>query len=324
MQRREFWHLRAIFAEVPSPSVAIHDGRVRGSRRIFKTEKKPTVKNSQMRGVAKFLEDHGVNVVFNGHEHNYQRTFPLRAEAGVAAAPNPSGPPAVDIDTSFDGASQTVPDGVLYIVEGSGGNRELDGDVNQPRGQGPGVDQDDSAKGTFTTALPTGPFAFANGPAAWLDTHLTDNEMSAISGLSAAGTGPKITTKFKSKVFSFADVLVSGNKLTLYQISEPLQSTSSATAANPAPFGTDVNGTPVNDPIPDTLVDPATGDVVSAAADGPSALLDRFTVTKPDVEDGVSVHIDGPQKAAAGDTITYSVQAAKWEQLCAQRYTGGV
>ena len=80
-----------------------------------------TVRNFQMRGVAKFMEDHGVNLVFNGHEHNYQRTFPLRAEAGVAAAPSPAGPAAVDIDTSFDGATQTVPDGVLYLVEGAAG-----------------------------------------------------------------------------------------------------------------------------------------------------------------------------------------------------------
>ena len=263
-----------------------------------------TVKNCQMRGVAKFLEDHGVNVVFNGHEHNYQRTFPLRAEAGVAAAPNLAGPAAVDVDASFDGASQTVPDGVLYIVEGSGGNREFDGDKNQPRGQGPGVDQDDSATGTFT--LPNTSLTFVNGPAAWLDTHLTDNEMSPV--LPGAGSGPKITTKFKSKVFSFGNVLVRGNSLTLYQISEPLQSSSSANASNPAPFGTDVNGTPLNDPIPDTLVDPSTGDVVTAPAIGQSALLDRVMVTKPDIEDGVSVHIDGPQQAAAGSTITYSVR----------------
>lgn len=266
-----------------------------------------TVKNSQMRGVAKFLEDHGVNLVFNGHEHNYQRTLPLRAGTAVAAAPHTAGPAAVDIDTSFDGISQTVPDGVLYVVEGSGGNREFDGDINQPRGQGAGVDQDDSATGTFTITLPNGnPFAFAKGPAAWLDTHLTDNEMSPV--LPGAGTGPKITMRFKSKVFSFGDVVVSGNKLTLYQISEPLQPSSSATAGNPAPFGTDVNGMPLNDPIPDTLVDPATGDVVSAPAVGQSALLDQFTVTKPDVEDGVSMHMDGPNQATPGGTITYSVR----------------
>jgi len=37
--------------------------------------------------------------------------------------------------------------------------------------------------------------------------------MSAV--LPGAGSGPKITTKFKAKVFSFADVVVRGNKLTL-------------------------------------------------------------------------------------------------------------
>lgn len=78
-----------------------------------------TVKNNQMRTVAKVLEDHGVNMVFNGHEHNYQRTYPMRAESSVAAAPSPLGPPAVDIDTAFDGNSKTVPDGVLYLVEGA-------------------------------------------------------------------------------------------------------------------------------------------------------------------------------------------------------------
>lgn len=261
-----------------------------------------TVRNFQMRGVAKLLEDHGVNLVFNGHEHNYQRTLPLRAGAGVAAAPNPSGPAAVDIDTSFDGLTETVPDGVLYLVEGAGGNRDFDDGFLQPRGNGLSVDQEDSATGTFSL----GGINFAKGPASWLDTHLTDNEMSPV--LPGAGSGPKITTKFKAKVFSFADIVVRGNRLTLYQISEPLQSSSSASPSNPAPFGTDVNGTPLNDPIPDTLVDPTTGDVVSPAAAGQSALLDKFTVSKPDVEDGVSVHIDGPQQAAAGTAITYNVR----------------
>jgi uncharacterized repeat protein (TIGR01451 family) len=134
--------------------------------------------------------------------------------------------------------------------------------------------------------------------------------------LAGAGSGPKITTKFKAKVFSFADIIVEGNKLSLYQITEPLQSASSATASNPAPFGTDVNGTPLNDPIPDTLVDPLTGDVVSAPATGPSALLDKFTVTKPDLEDnqdgnsqgGLTAHLSAPPQATAGSTITYSAR----------------
>src|SRR5579863_7516110 len=38
-----------------------------------------TIVNNQMRAVAKLLEDHGVSLVFNGHDHNYQRTLPMRA-----------------------------------------------------------------------------------------------------------------------------------------------------------------------------------------------------------------------------------------------------
>jgi len=254
-----------------------------------------------MRAAAKFLEDHGVNMVFNGHEHNYQRTFPIRANANVAAGPSTSGPAAVSIDTSFDGVTQTVPDGVLYIVEGAGGNRDFDGDLNPARGSGLGIDQDDSATGQGTL----GTFRFPNGPASWLDTNLTSISMSPV--FSAAGSGPKITEKFKAKVFSFADVVVRDNKLTLYQITEPLTSSSSATPSNPAPFGTDVNGTPLNDPIPDTLVDPTTGNVVTASATGASALLDKFVVTKPDLSENLRVHLSAPHSVAAGGQLTYTL-----------------
>src|SRR5580658_8112667 len=47
-----------------------------------------TIVNSQMRAVAKLLEDHGVNMVFNGHEHNYQRTLPIRSTARTGATPS--------------------------------------------------------------------------------------------------------------------------------------------------------------------------------------------------------------------------------------------
>lgn len=254
-----------------------------------------------MRAVAKFLEDHGVNMVFNGHEHNYQRTFPIRANATVAAGPSPAGSPAVSIDTTFDGVTETVPDGVLYIVEGAGGNRDFDGDLNPARGSGLGIDQDDSATGLGTL----GTFMFPNGPASWVDTHLTSVSMSPV--FPAAGSGPKITTRFKAKLFSFADIVMKDNKLTLYQISEPLLPTSSASSSNPAPFGTDVNGKPVNDPIPDTLVDPATGNVVSPPADGPSALLDKFVVTKPDLDDQLRAKLRAPESVAPGAPFTYSL-----------------
>jgi len=262
-----------------------------------------TVRNFQMRGTAKFLEDHGVNMVFNGHEHNYQRTKPLRATANAASAPVSPGPAALELDTNFDGIHNTVPDGVLYLVEGAGGNRDFDDNLGTPRGNGtPNVDAEDSSTGTVTLSG----FTFLNGPGSWLDTNLTNNEMTPL--FPTAGTGPKITDRFKSKLFSFADILVRGNELTLYQISEPLLPSSSATHSNPAPFGTDWLGNPVNDPIPDTLIDPATGNVVSPPADGPSVLLDKFTVRKPEVEDSLSAKLSAPHSILAGQPLTWKLE----------------
>jgi uncharacterized repeat protein (TIGR01451 family) len=144
-----------------------------------------------------------------------------------------------------------------------------------------------------------------NGPAGWLDTNLTSAQMAAF--FPNAGAGPKITAKFKAKVFGFGDVVVNDNTLTLYQISEPLLPTSSATTANPAPFGTDFNGKPLNDPIPDTLIDPATGAVVSPPADGTPALLDKFTVSKPDVSASLQASISAPATVVPGGSIQYTV-----------------
>jgi len=172
-----------------------------------------------------------------------------------------------------------MPDGVLYLVEGAGGNRDFDDGFAAPRGSGAGLDQDDSATGTFTDKPG---LTVPQGPASWLDTNLTNNEMASF--LPNSGQGQKITARFKSKVFSFGHVVVADNKLTLFQVSEPLQSTSSATPSSPAPFGTDINGHPLNDPIPDTMVDPATGLVVSPPATGTPALLDKWTVTKPELQ----------------------------------------
>lgn len=262
-----------------------------------------TIVNNQMRAVAQVLEDHGVNMVFNGHEHNYQRSLPIRSTSRTAGpVSTTAGAPAVYVDESFDGSSNTVPDGVLYLVEGGGGNRDFDGDYAPPRGSGTGLDMDDSATGTFADEPG---LTVPQGPASWLDTNLTNPEM--INFLPNAGTGPKITTKFKAKVFSFGHVIVKDNKLTLFQITEPLQSTSSATPADPAPYGTDINGTPLNDPIPDTQVDPTTGQVISAPATGASALLDKWTVTKPDLRSLLFVALTAPGKVKTGQSATFSV-----------------
>ena len=261
-----------------------------------------TLRNFQMRRIAKLLEDHGVNMVFNGHAHNYQRTYPLRALAGVANAPTTSGEPAVAIDNAFNGEINTVPDGVLYLVEGAGGRDSHDSGGTNPRGSSTAVDEDDSATGSYMF----GPgLTFPNGQAAWLDDHLTNPEMAPF--MPNAGASQKITAKFKGKIFSFADVVIDDNKLSLYQISEPLQNNSSATATNPAPFGRDVNNAPVNDPIPDTLIDPSTKEVVSALAVGNPALLDAFTVTKPEIEDTLVANLSAPRNVKAGSVLSYTL-----------------
>jgi uncharacterized repeat protein (TIGR01451 family) len=262
-----------------------------------------TIVNNQMRAVAKLLEDHGVNLVFNGHDHNYQRSLPIRSTTRTAGpVSTTAGTPAVYVDSLFDGMTHTVPDGVLYLVEGAGGNRDFDGDYAPPRGSGLGLDQDDSASGTFTDEPG---LTVPQGKASWLDTNLSNPEM--INFLPNAGAGEKITALLKTKVFSFGDVLVDHNKLTLYQITEPLLTTSSATSADPAPYGRDINGVPVNDPIPDTVVDPSTGLVTSAPATGRSALLDKWTVTKPEVAGAVSATLSAPEHVQPGGTFTYTV-----------------
>ncbi|MCL2450708.1 MAG: metallophosphoesterase [Polyangiaceae bacterium] len=249
------------------------------------------LKESQMRTVAKLFEDHGVNVVFNGHSHVYDRAYPIRALATVTAVPTPTGPAAVAIDTAFDGVKDTTPDGVLYVVEGAGGaGLDLGGEEEDPN-QDDASDQDDGATG---------------GPASWVDTHLTYATMSA----PGSGSGPKITFKFKSRVLSFGQAVIRDNELTFFQISEELQNKSSATADEPTPFGTDVNGSPVNDPLPKTEIDTTTRQVVSPPATGTPALLDKFRITKPDVSRFVHASITAPKVAAPGETVTFNVRVA--------------
>lgn len=97
----------------------------------------------QMRLVSDILEHRGVDVVFNGHVHNYQRTRPLKFLAKPAADRSfrAAGPYVIDgdfeIDQSFDGVKDTTPDGVLYIVTGAGGAGAYDPDQtdNQPTWQ---------------------------------------------------------------------------------------------------------------------------------------------------------------------------------------------
>jgi hypothetical protein len=80
----------------------------------------------QMRLLADVFEAGHVDVVFSGHVHNYQRTFPL----SFTSEKGPDGQPVREqnkvpglwtLDKTFDGSTATQPRGVIYLITGAGG-----------------------------------------------------------------------------------------------------------------------------------------------------------------------------------------------------------
>ena len=92
-------------------------------------------------------------------------------------------------------------------------------------------------------------------------------------------------------------------------VHHPIQGSgsSSATTSDPTPYGTDIDGKPLNDPIPDTVLNASTGSLISAPATGTSVLLDQWTITKPDVSGSVHISLSAPDSANPGGTIPYSI-----------------
>ena len=87
---------------------------------------KAHIREQQMRLLADLFEAHGVSLVFSGHVHNYQRTYPLKF--AVKTYPNGYVPPPatpvdgeLTIDRAYDGTAKTCPSGVIYLVTGAGG-----------------------------------------------------------------------------------------------------------------------------------------------------------------------------------------------------------
>ena len=86
-----------------------------------------------MRILSPIFEAGKVDLVFNGHVHNYQRTYPMTfvpaEENGARPTKGPDGKLSkarhVDgkwtLDKKFDGKSDTTPEGVIYVVSGAGG-----------------------------------------------------------------------------------------------------------------------------------------------------------------------------------------------------------
>jgi hypothetical protein len=79
-----------------------------------------------MRALSPIFEANHVDVVFSGHVHNYQRSFPLTFEPKPqpdGALTGPKGQVDGDwkLDKAFGDGSTAKPHGVIYIVSGAGG-----------------------------------------------------------------------------------------------------------------------------------------------------------------------------------------------------------
>ena len=88
----------------------------------------------QMRHLAGVFEAGKADIVFSGHVHNYQRSYPLHFIARPDGDDKPvigkDGKPITKghfvtgrwrLDKSFDGVTNTRADGVIYLVTGAGG-----------------------------------------------------------------------------------------------------------------------------------------------------------------------------------------------------------
>ncbi len=92
----------------------------------------------QMRLLAPIMEELGVDMVLNGHVHNYQRSLPLKFspkmdEKRESYILTPEG--RVDgkftLDLDFDGKTNTRPKGIIYVVTGAGGASLYDAPISR-------------------------------------------------------------------------------------------------------------------------------------------------------------------------------------------------
>lgn len=85
-------------------------------------ESSPThYEEQRMRAFTPLFEATGVDVVFSGHIHNYQRSKPFKFTPNLAKLPRERIDGEFAIDESFDGVGNTRPNGIIYIVTGGGG-----------------------------------------------------------------------------------------------------------------------------------------------------------------------------------------------------------
>jgi hypothetical protein len=80
----------------------------------------------RMRLLCDIFQDYGVDIVFMGHAHWYERIRPLKFFVkpqldGSLIGPDGSVHGDFQIDNAFDGVVKTRPDGIVYLVTGGGG-----------------------------------------------------------------------------------------------------------------------------------------------------------------------------------------------------------
>lgn len=121
---------------VPVTDPAFHDWIRRdltGSRAVWKfvffhhpgfNSNRKHAGEQKMRLLAPLFEECGVDAVFAGHVHDYQRSKPLRFTPNDPAPKNATGPirGTFALDEQFDGVTHTVPRGIVYFVTGGGGS----------------------------------------------------------------------------------------------------------------------------------------------------------------------------------------------------------
>jgi 3',5'-cyclic AMP phosphodiesterase CpdA len=73
-----------------------------------------------MRVLSPIFESGNVDIVFSGHAHCYERSFPLKFKPDNELA-TASVPGKFIIDKNYDGNTQIKPKGIIYIVTGGGG-----------------------------------------------------------------------------------------------------------------------------------------------------------------------------------------------------------
>ena len=81
-------------------------------------------KEQQSRVLAPVFEEGNVDVVFSGHVHNYQRSFPLRFRPKVNDGSPSEGRLVAGswtLDKEYDGGKRSQPKGVIYVITGGGG-----------------------------------------------------------------------------------------------------------------------------------------------------------------------------------------------------------